>query len=351
MWIDLVHSFPQALDLLALTTCIGTLACRLWIIPCAPKESRVMHTLLSSLWRLLFACLAILSLTSVIGLIQRTAEMTGRPYSEVFPMLGVVLMNSHYGHTWFIRVLAVVMLWGGWLLGRQKPKSRSISLLMLIGAIVVALMRSAAGHGADAGDLSLPELMDWFHLLAASLWSGSMVAFTAVIFPTWFRHGEQRIQLIAGMARKFSSLAGIALAAVLLTGFYNFWIEVRTFSALWTTSYGHILSFKFLLVLALVFLGASNRFISVPLLNSLAGYSPAGLGWSKWFTLRYLSRLRGSMDEHGIVRHFARKVMAEVVIMTGVLICAALLIHETPARHQVRTGQVNHQLHLEHGSN
>lgn len=348
MWSNLVHSFPNALDLLALTTCIGVLACRLWVVPSMPAELSVIQHLLARLWLLLLACLVVLALSSVIGLIQRAAEMSGRPYDEVFSILHAVLFNSHYGQAWLVRLFALVMLWVGWLLGRRKLNSRIVPIFMLVSAALIALTRSASGHGADAGDLSLPELMDWFHLLAASLWSGGMVAFTAVIFPTWFRYGEQHVKLIADMAQRLSGLAGIALAAVLLTGLYNSWIEVRTLSALWMTPYGNILSVKLLLVLALVTLGASNRYISVPLLKRLAGYPEKGDGLSKWFTLRYLSRFQGNMDGISTARGLAHKVMAEVILMAGVMICVALLIHETPAKHQPHTGHIILQQHFGH---
>ncbi|HSS45925.1 MAG TPA: CopD family protein [Burkholderiales bacterium] len=350
MWSNLVHSFPNALDLLALTTCIGTLACRLWAVPATPVESSVIQPLLARLWRLLLVCLTVLVLSSAIELIQRAAEMSGRPLGEVFSILHAVLFNSHYGQAWLVRVIALVMLWVGWLLGRRKLDSRTVPIFMLISAVLIALTRSASGHGADAGDMSLPELMDWFHLLAASLWSGSLVAFTTVIFPTWFRYGGQHAQLIAHMARRFSALAGIALAAILLTGLYNTWFEVRTLSALWTTSYGNILSIKLLLVLALIILGASNRYISVPLLERRAGYPQTGNGLFKWFTLRYLSHPQGNMDETSVARHFAHKVMTEVILMVSVLVCAALLIHETPARHQPHTGHMTLQPHFGHGT-
>jgi len=351
VWSNLVHSFPNVLDLLALTTCIGALACRLWVVPSTPAESSVIQPLLARLWLLLLACLAVLVLSSVIGLIQRAAEMSGRPHGEVFSILHAVLFNSHYGQAWLARVFALVMLWVGWLLGRRKLDSRAVPVFMLVGAVLIALTRSASGHGADAGDLSLPELMDWFHLLAASLWSGGMVAFTVVIFPTWFRYGEQHVKLIADMARRFSGLAGIALAAVLLTGLYNSWIEVRTLSALWTTSYGNILSIKLLLVLVLVILGATNRYISVPLLKRLAGYPETGDGLFTSFALRYLFHLQGNMDGTSAARHLAHKVMAEVILMVGVMICVALLIHEIPARHQFHPEHITLQPHLGHGTN
>ena len=348
MWTSFVHSVPNALDLLALTTCIGALVCRLWVVPSVTTELSVIQPLWARLWWLLLACLAVLTLSSVIGLIQRAAEMSGRPLDEVLSILHTVLFNTHYGQAWLVRIFALVMLWFGWSLGRRKLNLHAVPIFMLGCGVLIALTRSASGHGADAGDLSLPELMDWFHLLAASLWSGGLVAFTAVIFPTWFRYGEQHVKLISDMVRRFSGLAGIALAVVLLTGLYNTWIEVRTLSALWATPYGNILSVKLLLVLVLVILGASNRYFSVPLLNRLAGYPQTGGGLSKWFTLRFLSHFQGNMDGTGAARDLAHKVMAEVILMAGVMICAALLIHETPARHQIHPEHITLQPHFGH---
>ena len=322
VWNDLFHSFPNALDLLALTTFIGTLACRLWVIRPMPAGSFDMRPLLTRLWRLLLVCLIVLAPSSAIELVQRASEMSGRPLREVSSVLRAVLFNTHYGHAWLIRIAALAMLWVGWWQGRRRLHSRAPSAFMLAGALLVGMTRSASGHGADAGDFSLPELMDWIHLLAASLWSGSLVVFVAVIFPAWPRvwmhPGKQYAEQFAGIAQRFSTLAGIALPAVLLTGLYNFWLEAGTVSTLWTTSYGNILGVKLVLVLALIGLGASNRYLHVPRLQRSADSPQTG----------------------EVVRRFARTVTVEVILMTGVLVCAAQLMHETPARHQVHAGHI-----------
>ena len=348
MWNDLVFSVPNALDLLALTTGIGTLACRLYVIHPAPTGPLDMQPLLTRLWRLFLVCLIVLVPSSAVGLIQRACEMSGTPLGEVFAVLPVVLFSTHYGHAWLIRIAALAVLWIAWWLGRQRLHSRTPSNFMLAGALILGMTRSASGHGADEGDFSLPELMDWIHLLAASLWSGSLVAFAAVIFPAWLRYGKPHAGQIAGIAQRFSALAGIALAAVLLTGLYNFWFEARTVSALWTTRYGNILGVKLALVLALIVLGASNRYLVVPLLRRMADHPQGGDEVSKRFTLHGYRVSREKPDAPGVLRRFARTVTVEVILMAGVLVCTALLLHETPARHQAHAGQSPVQPHHVH---
>ena len=323
MWSDLLHSFPNALDLVALTTCIGTLACRLWVIRPAPTGSSDMQPLLTSLWRLLLVCLVVLAPSSAVGLIQRAAEMSGRPLAEVASVLQTVLFNTHYGHAWLIRVGALAVLWMGWWLGRRNLHSLTPARFMLAGALILGITRSASGHGADAGDFTLPELMDWLHLLAASLWSGSLVTFATVVFPAWLRFGTQpdepHAEQIAAVAQRFSILAGVALAVVLLTGLYNFWFEARAVSTLSTTSYGKILCVKLLFVLALIVLGASNRYFNVAPLQRLTNSPRSDNGPLKGFILRrYIPR--AGVDASGIVRRFARTVTAEVILMVGVLV-------------------------------
>ena len=75
----------------------------------------------------------------------------------------------------------------------------------------------------------------------------------------------------------------------MLTSAYNYWLEVGSVSALWTTPYGNILGIKLLLVLVLIILGASNRSVSIPLLKRLAGYPSSGDGMQK-FALQYPPR-------------------------------------------------------------
>jgi putative copper resistance protein D len=339
---DLVHILPTALDLLALATCLGALSCHLWVLPPTATAADSLHAalLLMPLWQLLVVCLAVLTVSSIGELVGRAVDMSGRPLAASFPVLSTVLFRTHYGRVWLIRPVALIGLWVGWWVGRGRLHARTIPTLMLGAWALIALTRSASSHAADGGDLTLAELMDWLHLLAGSLWGGGLLALASTVLPAVRKRPDQHRLLIAAIARRFSALAGVALGGVLLTGLYNAWLEVGTFRALWATLYGWTLLAKLFLVLPLLALGASNRYLSVPRLQWWAG-RPVTRRWRLPIlpVRRDLASGRSPWGIH-LVRQWVRKVGAEASLVMGVFICTALLLHGVPAR------QVSH---LEHG--
>lgn len=88
---------------------------------------------------------------------------------------------------------------------------------MLVALAGLAFTRSATGHGADSGDFTLPEIVDWLHLPAICLCSGSLLAAALAVFPV--------VPPLAGkpaptadFAHRLSRLATVILLAVILTG-------------------------------------------------------------------------------------------------------------------------------------
>ncbi len=344
MWDKLIHSIPTVFDLLALTTCIGALGFRLWVLPPTVKATDAPDSkvLLIGLWRLLAVCITVLVLSSAVLLAARATEMSSLPFGTILPVLPTVLFKTHYGQVWMVRAAAIAVLWIGWWVGKRHLDSRTISASMLGAGAVIAFTRSASGHAADAGDFRLPELMDWVHLMAASFWGGGLIALFTAVLPIIVKRADQRRTLIANIARRFSSFAGVTLAGVLLTGIYNAWFEVRSFQALWETPYGRTLTAKLLLLLALVILGASNRYISVPLLEQWAGrpLTKRG-GFYNSLVVRYLASIQRKLDGVQVARWFVYKMGIEAILIVGVLMCAALLQHEVPPRHLSHTGHAH----------
>jgi putative copper export protein len=199
---------------------------------------------------------------------------------------------------------------------------------------LVAMARSDSGHAADWGDLTWPEVIDWVHLMAGSVWGGGLIALSFVLLPATFRLRTGRRRSIAVLAQRFSTLASIALTGVLLTGLYNAWVQLGGMTALWGTAYGRILLGKLLLVMPLVALGASNHYISVPRLRRWS--APPGPGRP-----RNLERPQRRASAQGrprairLMHRFARKVGAEALFVGGILLCTALLLHGAPARHNM----------------
>ena len=325
-------------DLLALTTCLGSLGCCLLLVPSsltAAGPMAVTEAIFARLWRLIAACIAGLTVSGISELAMRTAEMSGRPVAEISPLLLTALSKTHYGHVWLVRLAALTALWVGWQIGKgRSPRSYAVPAFMLGCAAVIAITRSASGHAADLGDMTFPELMDWLHLMAVSAWGGGLLALSAVVLPTAVTSSDQGSVLIADLARRFSTLAGIALGTLMVTAMYNGWLQVGSFHALWNNTYGLIIVTKLLLLVVLVAIGASNRYGSVPLLQKSVGRPVTGRGFlHHWLVVRRLTAGRDGLDGTKIARRFMHKVRAEAIIITAVLLCTACLLHSMPARH------------------
>ena len=204
---------------------------------------------------------------------------------------------------------------------------------MLCIAVIIAMTESASGHASDKGDFTIPEIMDFLHLLAAGAWGGGLFALSLVLLPKLTSAGEQRASLTAGVAGRFSRIAGIGVGITALTALYNSWSYVGSFGAFWQSTYGWTAVAKVVLFSALIVLGAFNRYISVPLLLEWGGSSRAGRGMVTRLASHLFSRNFRDHDGSATALRFKRIVNVEAVLMLGALLCAAILRHEIPALH------------------
>ena len=332
----LIFSLATAIDLLALVICLGTLSCRLWVLPPAGtgEDTVVLFSLRTALWRLLGGCLIALTVSSVGELLGRTLTMSSLPLAMLRHTLPIVLLRTHYGRVWFVRLGALVMLWMSWGLGRRRLHSQAIPASMLVAGGLIALTRSLSGHAADWGDLTLPVLMDWLHLLAGGLWGGGLLALASAVLPGVLRKMAPPRPCLAAIARRFATLASIALVVVLLTGVANAWVQVGTVRALWATPYGRALLAKLCLVGLVLLLGAVNHYLYVPLLQQWAGRHVAG----GWLLHAVATRWRTPAGPQ-VPQHWRRTVGAEGLLLLGVLLCTVWLLHGPPARSPSHTMQ------------
>ena len=134
-------------------------------------------------------------------------------------------------------------------------------VLVSAAAAVTMLFHVLAGHADAATTLRAFEVLDqWVHMLGVGVWVGGLAW---LLLGLRDEPGPERAQAV----RRFSTIAGIALGAVLLTGLVRAFGEIGSVSALFTTAYGVILLVKLALVAVLVALGALNRYRMVPALS------------------------------------------------------------------------------------
>jgi copper transport protein len=143
-------------------------------------------------------------------------------------------------------------------------RPRSPGRLALAGAAAAATMVAHVTTGHANGESSLRWLnllMQSVHVVAVGVWIGGLVWLLAGV------RGQERPGQVAAVKR-FSVMAGLALAVVSVTGLARALGETGSWGRLLGTSFGRTLDLKVLLFLGLVALGAVNRRRIVPALAS-----------------------------------------------------------------------------------
>jgi putative copper resistance protein D len=345
---EFLHVIPAWLELIFLTLCIGTLVCRLWVFD-APAAAASSHEKIPErLWLLFRIGTAAIMACALADLLIAAAEMSEGPVASVFPALPTVILKTHFGRVWIIRIAALLLLTVTMQAGRRYRESRGVLFFMLSLGLIIAMTESASGHASDAGDFSVAEIVDWLHILAASVWGGGLFALAVIILPRFIKQDDWTA--IARAAGRFSRIAGYAVGVIAVTSLYNAWSYVGSFAALLKSAYGLTVLAKIILLFFLIQFGAFNRYVSVPLLRERAGMSPARRGVIDRFAHKLLSPVRRKQDQHHSASRFLRIVRIEAVLVVAALLCAALLRHEVPARHfshlghaQTAGGHANHE--------
>lgn len=166
------------------------------------------------------------------------------------------LLSSSTGHKLAVQAAAVAVTGLAAALACLRP-SRAAVAVTGAAASGAMLARALAGH-ADASTVRWFTVgVQWIHLVSAGVWVGGLVWLLLAI-----RGGDPGRG--RGLARRFSSVAGWALAATVVSGSLRAVDEVGAWDRLFSTDFGVALVVKVGLVAALVALGALGRFRHVP---------------------------------------------------------------------------------------
>ncbi len=129
----------------------------------------------------------------------------------------------------------------------------------MIAAIGVAAIAWQGHAGAELGSDATDHLIaDATHLVAAALWVGALLPLIMAL------RGISDVSQQYVVARRFSTLGVICVAALLVSGIVNTHYLVGSVAALLGTIYGRILLLKLALVLAMLTLASINRWKLVP---------------------------------------------------------------------------------------
>lgn len=339
--------FVRWISFIGLSMLIGALTFRLLLVRSVVLPPQEFETVEQPLRRLEAGSIILVALTSVGELIVRMQMMSGGHLAELHVALPVVLLQTHFGVVWLVRLGFVGFLGLVWGLGRMTaPQSQRAIILPLFAAMAIALTTSLLGQAGEWGDLTMPVLIDWIHLVAVSIWIGGLFTFGFLFQRFAAPPGtEEEARGLAAIGRPFSRMAAYCVFTLFVAGLFNAWSQVGSLQSLVTTSYGLTLLAKLFLVGLALGLAAVNRYYFLPLLRDPAGARNRLL-------VKTIGRFGGSWlvgvgrGEEGRIRRRLRQFMRlEWILVIAALALAALLTHLPPARHILAHHHLEQQTH------
>ena len=192
---------------------------------------------------------------SILSLSLQGLDGLALPLAQFWrPEVWMSGLATSYG--WTALTAAAALLLGLASLRVAKPALVGLCAAAALAGAGFAL--ASSGHAATA-PLALSRPAVFLHGVCIAFWVGSLIPLVAIV-----RDGRRR----DGELARFSWLIPIPLALLIGTGAYLAFAQLDRPDALWSTSYGEVLSGKLVAVLVLLGLAAGNRFVLVPRLNA-----------------------------------------------------------------------------------
>jgi copper transport protein len=278
-----------------LLLCAGGAFALLW--PLAAAERRVRRLLYAALAGTAYALAAVAGFGIVVQ--GARAEGVGLGAATHWSVVSSVL-DTRYGQAWLLCGAGALAL-SAVAAAALPQSSRATEALAFAIAAACAMTPPLVGHAHVLGTLA--TITDIVHVQAAALWTGGLATVVAALV---LQHGS-RWRLAATAIPRFSQLAVVSVAVLVVAGTISGYLEVRALHALWDTGYGQLLLAKLALVTPILALGAWNNRFAVP-------------------------RLREELASPRERRLFVQRSGAELALMIAVLAVTAVLVAQPPAR-------------------
>jgi putative copper export protein len=171
-------------------------------------------------------------------------------------------------------------------------------------------MLTMSGHQGTKGYLSIPFLIDILHVVAISIWMGGLFSIYCCYSFFLKKAGSESWDIFLEFINRFSRIATLCVAAVIVSGvvlcIYNF----KGFSGLITTDYGVVLLIKIFLFVPIILFGAINKYSFIPQFNNSDVND-----WTRLMSLR---------------RKFDTTITIEVFLGLLILLATSILTHLSP---------------------
>lgn len=234
---------------------------------------------LARLRLLLWGAAALGALGAAASIVLEGAEAAGiSGFSALKWTIVEETLGTRFGTIWGWAFVAWVLFAASLplLLGHRRARFALAAPLVFL-----VLAPALAGHASTQSPVGLDFPVNVVHVGAMALWLGGLATLLLVLSAaTRVLEPPRRSGLLAANLSRFSALALLAVAAILLTGVVQAYVYVRHFGDLFSTGYGRAVLAKFLLLLVVIGFAAYNRRRSVPRLQRIAvsGESPGRTG-------------------------------------------------------------------------
>ena len=207
--------------------------------------------------RMLRVAAPLAALSGLAGTLATIANIAGDPAGFLDgQVLDAFFFETPFGPVVAAR-LALLAVVAAVAFAPLPARARFVLVAAIAGLLLVSqawLGHAAAGDDTPSGAAMIVAYA--CHVLAASAWIGGLV-------PLGLALGETGARSEAGwrLARRFSSVATIAVALVVAAGIANAAFRITALADLWTTPYGRVLLVKLGLAAGMLALAAGNRLI------------------------------------------------------------------------------------------
>jgi copper resistance protein D len=193
-----------------------------------------------------------------------------------------------------------------------------IAAIALAAGLVGSLAFAGHAVGGAGSEGIIHPVADFFHLLAAAAWVGTLVPLALLLAGAG--HEATSIAIAQTATVKFSTLGIAGVATLLVTGSINTWYLAGSIAALTETDYGRLLSIKVALFLAMVAIAAVNRLRLTP---------------------RLVLEAIPTTGRHALWQ-LRRNAVIEVVIGAIIIAIVAVLGMTPPGLHQIPSTPAHH---------
>ena len=189
---------------------------------------------------------------AVFSLGLQGLDVLALPLQELWrPAVWRAALSTAYAYTVGIAVIAFAL----GLAALRAAKKTAAAMLGIAAISGLALALAVSGHASTAEPQLFSRPSVFLHVLMVTFWIGSLLPLLAIV-----GNAPKNETSLA----RFSRAIPFALVALAGSGVFLIYVQFDRIDAFWTTNYGLVLSAKLAAVLALLGLGAANRYWLVP---------------------------------------------------------------------------------------